>query len=122
MRIFLISMIVLLMPGCMWVESMTKAATDAALEAVSAKIPVISEDLKAVAKKYKDEAIEAATDKAAKAAVKYGRAGMLHVIRQAKLDPMEFDIDGDGVLSDSELNDECEQQGIPVEYRGISSS
>lgn len=104
MKRWTLLLVLALAPGCMWVETMTKAATDAALEAVQAKIPIISEDLKNIAKKYKDEAIEAAVEMGAKKAIEYGRAGQMFFVRQAKLDPMTFDNDGDGVLSDMELS------------------
>ncbi len=104
MKFVLIGMVIMLSSGCMWVESMTKAATDAALDAVELRVKVIPTEMMAIGKKYKDAAIEAAVEAAAKKSVEYGRAAMLFVIRQAKLDPMTFDHNGDGMLSDVELN------------------
>jgi hypothetical protein len=88
----------------MWVETMTKAATDAALDAVEARVKVIPKELTDLAKKQKDEIIEWAGEEIAKKGVEYARSSQMFVIRQAGLDPMSFDTNGDQMLSDTELS------------------
>jgi hypothetical protein len=88
--------------GCFWLEAAGKAGASGALAVLNAKIPVLSETMKKELEKKLHDGIEkiglAAADKAHAAGMK-----SIHwMIRQADLDPMAYDFDGDGELNETE--------------------
>jgi hypothetical protein len=98
----LFGLILFMGSGCYWAEMAMKAGARGGLEIVNKQIPILSETLKGELLKTVDAGVEKLTLAAADAGHAAGMKTMSWLVRQADLDPMDYDFDGSGAM-DTEM-------------------
>ena len=100
--ILVLALVGVMFSGCMFLEQAAKAGASGALEVLNAQIPVLSKTLKEEIKGQIHTGIEKIGLAAAEKAHATGMKFVHFAIRKAGKDPMAYDFDGSGGLSDME--------------------